>query len=161
LTGGIFGDVNGDGLPDYATSLPGTFATTTYLGNGSAWDATTTIFAAAKSFPTTVPTETASQLIDINGDGLDDWVYSSSTKMYVLLNNGTGWNANPDPQWTFATSTLYNSTSTNYYDRGIRFMDLNGDGLPDLVRAYQNTGGCFGAEVADVKAVYLNTGSGW
>ncbi|ANV99357.1 hypothetical protein LMTR13_03350 [Bradyrhizobium icense] len=162
LTGGLFGDVNGDGLPDYVTSLPGTFATTTYLGNGSAFDATTTVFAAAKSFPTTVPTETASQLVDINGDGLDDWVYSSSTNMYVLLNNGTGWTTTPDPRWTFATSTLYLGTTspTTYYDRGIRFMDLNGDGLPDLVRAYKNTTGCSG-EAADVKAVYLNTGSGW
>jgi len=162
LTGGLFGDVNGDGLPDYVTALPGTLATTTYLGNGSAFDATTTIFVAPKSFPTSVPTETASQLVDINGDGLDDWVYSSSSKMYVLLNTGTGWASTPDPRWTFATSTLYLGTSspTTYYDRGIRFMDLNGDGLPDLVRAYKNTTGCSG-EAADVKAVYLNTGSGW
>lgn len=160
LTGGLFGDVNGDGLPDYVTSLPGTLATTTYLGNGSAWDATTTVFAAAKSFPTATSTETASQLVDVNGDGLDDWVYSIGNNMYVLLNTGTGWSTSPDPHWTFATSTLYLSGGT-YYDRGIRFMDLNGDGLPDLVRSYQNTGGCSGAEVADVKAVYLNTGSGW
>jgi FG-GAP-like repeat/Phage integrase family len=149
-------------LPDYVTSLPGTFATTTYLGNGSAWDATTTVFVASKGFPTTAPTETASQLVDINGDGLDDWVYSSGNNMYVLLNNGSGWSAAPDSRWTFATSTLYagTSTPTNYYDRGIRFMDLNGDGLPDLVRAYQNST-CSGPEKADVKAVYLNTGSGW
>src|SRR5262249_23581739 len=153
LTGGLFGDVNGDGLPDYVTSLPGTIATTTYLGNGSAWDATTTVFAASKAFPTTVPTETASQLVDINGDGLDDWVYSSGNSMYVLINNGTGWPSSPDPQWTIATSTLWVSTSspTTYYDRGIRFMDLNGDGLPDLVRSYSNSG-CQG-EQATVKAV--------
>ena len=163
LTGGVFGDVNGDGLPDYASSLPGTFASTTYLGNGSAFDTTTTNFLAAKSFPTTAPTETASQLVDINGDGLDDWVYSSGNNIYTLPNTGTGWATTTDSRWTFATSTLYASTSTptTYYDRGIRFMDLNGDGLPDLVRSYQNTGGCSGPEVADVKAVYLNTGSGW
>ena len=160
LTGGVFGDVNGDGLPDYVTALPGTLATTTYLGNGSAFDATTTIFVAPKSFPTTAPTETASQLVDINGDGLDDWVYSSGSSMYVLLNNGTGWASTPSSQWTFATSTLY-SSGGSFYDRGIRFMDINGDGLPDLVRSYQNTGSCSGPEVADVKAVYLNTGSGW
>jgi RHS repeat-associated protein len=82
--------------------------------------------------------------------------------MYVLLNNGTGWNTSPDPRWTFATSTLWTSTSspTTYIDRGIRFMDINGDGLPDLVRAYKNTTGCSG-EAADVKGVWLNTGSGW
>jgi hypothetical protein len=162
LTGGLFGDVNGDGLPDYVTSLPGTFSTTTYLGNGSAWDATTTGFIAAKSFPTTVQTDTASQLVDINGDGLDDWVYSSGNNTYVLLNNGKAWATTTDARWTIATSTLQASTSTpnTFLDRGIRFMDLNGDGLPDLVRSYQNTGGC-GAEVGAYKAVWLNTGSGW
>jgi FG-GAP-like repeat len=165
ITGGIFGDVNGDGLPDYVTAIPGTISTTTYLGNGSAWDATTTAFMAAKPFPSTVQTETASQLIDINGDGLDDWVYSSGNNIYVLLNNGAGWNSVPDPRWTFGTSTLFASTSTpnTYFDRGIRFCDINGDGLPDLIRSYKVAAGdgCSGAEVADVKAVYLNTGSGW
>jgi RHS repeat-associated protein len=159
LTGGLFGDINGDGLPDYVTSLPGTFATTTYLGNGSAWDATTTTFTAAKSFPTTAQTETASQLVDVNGDGVDDWVFSAGTSTYVLLNTGTGWNTTPNPSWTIATSTLYSSGGT-FYDRGIRFMDLNGDGLPDFIRAYQNTGSCSG-EVATVKEVMLNTGNGW
>jgi hypothetical protein len=42
ITTGLFGDVNGDGLPDYVAN--GVVATTTYLGNGMAWDATTTIF---------------------------------------------------------------------------------------------------------------------
>ncbi|MBI2612527.1 VCBS repeat-containing protein [Candidatus Kaiserbacteria bacterium] len=162
LTGGLFGDVNGDGLPDYLTALTNELATSTYLGNGSAWDRTVTVFPAAKSFPSTAPTETASQLVDINGDNLDDWVYSAASSTYVLLNNGSGWNSVPDSHWTFATSTTYLSNG-NYYDRGIRFMDMNGDGLTDLVRSYLGAsgGGCVGTEVADVKAVYLNTGSGW
>src|SRR5262245_61922363 len=75
ITTGIFGEVNGDGLPDYEANAPG-YLVSAYLGNGVAWDATTRIFSAPKEFPTTVPTATASQLIDINGDGLDDWAYS-------------------------------------------------------------------------------------
>jgi hypothetical protein len=163
LTGGLFGDINGDGLPDYTTALPGTFATTTYLGNGSAWDSTTTIFVAPKSFPTTVQTETNSQLVDVNGDGLDDWVYSSGGSTYVLFNTGNGWSTTPDPHWTIATSTL-TQNGGNFYDRGIRFIDINGDGLPDFVRAFQNPSGgssCVGPDTADVKEVMLNTGSGW
>lgn len=154
--------MNGDGLPDYLTALAGQIATSSYLGNGSAWDRSVTVFPAAKSFPSTVPTETASQLVDINGDNLDDWVYSAASSTYVLLNNGTGWSSVPATEWTFATSTTYLSNG-NYYDRGIRFMDMNGDGLNDLVRSYLGAsgGGCVGTEVADVKAVYLNTGSGW
>lgn len=131
---------------------------------GSGWNGTSTIFDAAKEFPSFAsgPTETASQLVDINADGLDDWVYSNSSNTYVLLNNGLGWNSSPSPQWTVATSTLYDDPgSSNFYDRGIRFMDLNGDGLPDFVRSYQIASGCTGYERADVKTVYLNTGNGW
>ena len=77
-------------------------------------------------------------LIDINGDGLDDWVYSDGTNIYVLLNTGAGWESNAQLQWTIATSTLYQSPdlSTTYYDRGIRFLDINADGLPDFIRSY-------------------------
>jgi hypothetical protein len=60
---------------------------------------------------------------------------------------------------------LFASTSTpnTYFDRGIRFFDINGDALPDFIRAYKVGAGdgCSGAEVGDVKEVYLNTGSGW
>ena len=133
VTTGIIGEFNGDGFPDFSQNVPGTGYQNTYLGNGSTWDATTTIFPPKQDFSSP---EAASQFIDMNGDGLDDWVYSDSTHIYVLLNTGTGWNASPSPQWTIATSTLYHSGSS-YYDRGIRFMDLNGDGLPDFVRAYR------------------------
>src|SRR5207244_416869 len=78
-----------------------------------------------------------------------------------------GWESSPDPHWTIATSTFWTATSPNgYWDRGIRFLDINGDGLPDFVRAYKTDShtACSGIpdiETADVKYVYLNTGSGW
>jgi hypothetical protein len=63
-TSGIFGDVNGDGLPDYAEYLQGSIGPNAYLGNGSAWDpATTTIFTAPYTMPFSGETVTASQLI--------------------------------------------------------------------------------------------------
>ena len=80
------------------------------------WDATTTIFSAKQDF--TDPN--ASQFIDINGDGLDDWVYSDGTNIYVLLNTGTGWNASPSPQWTIATSTLYRSPQPDQCYNNVR-----------------------------------------
>jgi RHS repeat-associated protein len=169
LSGGVFGDVNGDGLPDYETSLPGGFINASaYLGNGYAWSpATTTIFYPAKDFPVSTPSNTASQLVDINGDGLDDWVYGDSSNTYVLLNKGTGWDTSPASQWTIATSTLYKDpNSTTYYDRGIRFVDMNGDGLPDFVRGYDVNvdTGCNDnshGEPGTAYIVYLNTGNGW
>ncbi len=40
-------------------------------------------------------------------------------------------------------------------DRGIRLGDVNGDGLPDLVRAFQDSDG------SEAHEVYLNHGGGW
>jgi RHS repeat-associated protein len=168
ITTGLFGDVNGDGLPDYVLSLDshldGLPPNGTYLGNGSAWDAaTSTIFVSSKQLPATNPTITNPMLIDINGDGLDDLVYSDASGTHVLLNTGTGWESSPDPHWDIATSTLFEvGTSTTFYERGIRFMDMNGDGLPDFVRSYNVpvSGGC-SSEIATVNQVMLNTGSGW
>jgi len=156
---GLFGNFNGDSLPDYVQSTPS--YSDSYLGNGSAWNITT-YFDGPKQFPSPGSSEPASQLIDLNSDGLDDWVYSEGNKIYALMNNGTGWNSSPSPQWTISTSKLYDDpSSSNYNDRGIRFMDLNGDGFPDFVRSYQIQSGCSGMEIADYKAVYLNTGNGW
>jgi hypothetical protein len=85
--------------------------------------------------PYSQPTATASQLIDINGDGLDDWVYSDGSTIHVLLNIGHGWQSSPSSNWDISTSTLYlaQSSPAVYYDHGIRFMDINGDG-PGFVR---------------------------
>jgi hypothetical protein len=133
------------------------------LGNGSAWDSTSNFYP-ERDFPATGPLATESQLIDINGDGLDDWVEGGST-INVYLNNGTGFLPQAS-QWTIATSGLYASPNGNYYDRGIRFIDMNGDGLPDFVRSYYVTadpqcGDRNYGEVANVHVVYLNTGNGW
>jgi len=167
LTTGIFGDVNGDGLPDYEQAVSSMLGDAAYLGNGQLWDAaTTSIFSPAKELPVSAPTVTNSQLIDINGDGLADWVYSDSGNTYVLLNTGTAWATSTASHWTIATSTLYLVPSSNppqYYDRGIRFIDINGDGLPDFVHAFQNSTstGNPNDEAGTYSVVMLNTGNGW
>lgn len=159
-TGGIFGDPNGDGLPDYLEWIASYYGPISYLNNGSGWTSSTNYFLPLSSFPSTQPSNISEQLIDINGDGLDDLVVSDADAAYikVYVNKGTGFTS-ASPQWTIATSTQYD-TGTTFIDRGIRFMDLNGDGLPDFVRSYQNSGSCIG-EVADAKIVYINTGNGW
>src|SRR5712692_7762145 len=152
-------------LPDYEEAVSGLgapFGDCAYLGNGFEWGAaTTTIFAPKREMPTGTATYDNSQLVDINGDGLSDWVYSDSSQTYVVLNTGTGWESSPSSQWTLSTSTLY----TNYSDRGMRFIDINGDGLPDFVRSYSmghpNAGFGGGYEEGTYQVVFLNTGLGW
>ncbi len=172
MTSGLFGEINGDGTPDYVMSLPSYTGSATYLGNGSSWTSTTTLFGAPYSMPTTQPTDIASQLVDVNGDGLDDWMSSDRYSTFVRLNTGTTWESTASSQWTIATSTLYYALAGGqggtevYYDRGIRFFDINGDALVDFVRSYSASphNACAGAantEVGNIQVVLLNTGNGW
>ncbi len=168
FTTGLFGEVNGDGFPDYVKAVSGYGGGYTFTGNGSAF-ATSSVFFPLYQLPSVSYTlYSSSQLVDINGDGLDDWVHSDDSTTYVHLNNGRGWGNATSTQWGIATSTYYKSTSgadTQYYDRGIRFVDINGDGLADFVRSYSmvSNSACTGAlpEMGNVKQVFLNTGNGW
>ncbi len=170
-TSGMFGNLDGNGYPGYVEALPsgsGITASTSYMGNGSAWTPSGD-FTAVEPFPDAAGgTVTDSQLVDINGDGLDDWVYSDANNTYVCMNTGTGWipAGSCNSPWNIATSTYYyNSGSHQYFDRGLRFIDLTGDGLPDLVESYYSpiVGGVHGnAPVSNgIDIVWLNTGSGW
>jgi len=95
------------------------------------------------------------QLIDVNGDGLPDLVvalYEEGPQSYkVWLNTGAGWQlapyAPPDYIWARCAGNTCQSD-------GRQLIDVNGDGLPDLVVALYEAG------VQSYK-VWLNTGAGW
>lgn len=171
LTSGIFADLNGTGLPSFVQRVDGHFNIATYLADGLGWSpATTTLFSAPQSFPiSATSTATSSQMVDLNADGLADWVYSDTTSTYALLNTGRGWEESPDTAWTIATTTLFFAPGggpTAYYDRGIRFADINGDGLPDFLHLYTLDNTITSASVPQPDAgtyndVLLNTGHGW
>jgi RHS repeat-associated protein len=159
---GLFGNLNGDGLVDYIASIPFCSVNGAYINAGTTtgWTASSTIFAAVANLPTSVSDTSQSELVDINGDGLDDWMHSTGGQTKFYLNTGTGW-PTYEPLFTIATSTRH----ANGWDRGIRFFDYNGDGLPDYVRSYavdnytSNT--VPHIEKGVFNYVYLNTGSGW
>ncbi len=166
---GLLGDVNNDGLIDFALSLPAIGShqpsNSTYLhsATSSPTFASTGNFSAPYTLPTDATSQDASELVDINGDGLPDWMRSSSGGTTVFcLNTGTGWDVSCTSPWTISTSTR----QVGGWDRGIRFIDVNGDGLPDYVRGYNvasyssKTVGT-DVEVATKNYVYLNTGNGF
>lgn len=115
------------------------------------------------------------RLIDMNGDGLPDFVVQKKrsaafvgaayTKgdfdMYdikVYLNGGVngGWIDGGDA-WTLEGVFLANGIANGTVDYGRALMDMNGDNLPDFVVSfYAATTSPYGQ-----KAVYLNTGKGW
>ncbi len=167
-TSGLFGNINGDGLVDYVISLPtlgsnqdsdGTYM---HVGTSSPrWSLLAGSYVPIADMPTEAASTTANELVDINGDGLDDWMTAGTSTIQFCLNTGSGWDSACSTSWNIATS----SRQTGGWDRGIRFVDFNGDGLNDYVRSY-SVASYSSATVANIEVgthnyVYLNTGSGW
>ncbi|MES0490160.1 MAG: FG-GAP-like repeat-containing protein, partial [Leptospirales bacterium] len=164
---GQFADVNGDGLPDWVranNAFDGKTRITTYINTGKGWKTS-----GKYKLPTTIYSTnsggkvmTQGRFIDINGDGLVDWVQSyrnpqGGLHRDVWLNSGKGWKK--------AASSYRLPNALIDYDYGRnkpivygQLIDVNSDGLPDWVEAYRHnpTG-----TNKTVRRAWLNTGSGW
>ena len=165
---GQFVDLNGDGLVDWISSvrLSNSSRNTTsgslnktWINDGSKWVENTTF-----APPTYLHERLGShiwqraELVDVNGDGLPDWVeaYKSPWEGNVYntwLNTGT--------QFTPAASSfnlneaIFDHPSTGPTKHRGSFVDVNGDGLRDFVRSYRSS------TTSETRATKLNTGKGW
>ncbi|PIN80432.1 hypothetical protein COV16_00915, partial [Candidatus Woesearchaeota archaeon CG10_big_fil_rev_8_21_14_0_10_34_8] len=84
---------------------------------------------------------------DLNGDGYIDMLRAQANGPHEQwLNNGAGWQ----------NTTMWNTTDkvvfvlANGQDNGTRIVDINNDGLPDILYA-----------AGKERDSYINTGSGW
>ncbi len=141
-------DLNGDGLSDWIRSYSygGALYSGAIMNNGSGFDsAANPAYQPAHPFVDTGGDgyNYGTRLMDINGDGLVDQVIAGPYGSGVRLNTGTGWESSDSSVYALP----YNLIDTGGYDIGTRFVDVNGDGLIDIVNK-QN-------------AFYLNTGNGW
>ncbi len=138
--------MNGKGLPDLIQGKNTTSTTTyaAYLNNGAGWSPNDPSWYPPLSFVSST-VSTGVILVDVNGDGLPDILQGKSGAYNVYINNGHGWTL--DPAWTLPPLPFINPAGL---DDGVRILDLNGDGLPDIIQ------GAPGALVA-----YINTGYGW
>lgn len=153
-------DVNGDGFDDVVYN-------DRYGSNGVGINTTNNTFDYSTSTNLWFNI-TNDQLTDVNGDGLQDKISkstSATTTYSVYLNNGT----------SYATSTyyVYSTGVSSIFDLGVRFVDVNNDGLVDIARSYTSNYNaippCDGfwspanprPVNQTVNEVYVNTGTGF
>ena len=156
-----FIDLNGDARPDLVSSYrnsAGTPVKQTWINTGTGWQSSPSFAAPDVLIDYQLHSEGAATgfLIDINNDGLSDFVkaHKNATGSSVLstwLNTGSGWQSNTALR---LPSVLADYSGSN--PQGIASpVDINGDGLLDIVQAHQYADG------STSKNVWLNTGNGW
>ncbi len=146
-------DVNGDGLPDIMAIDNNYIGVQLNTGSGfgpiQTW-ATSSFSPSAGWFSTAYQSRV--YVVDINGDGLPDIMAIDNNYVGVQLNTGTGFG--PIQPWAPASSPSSFSPSAGWfstsYQPRVYVVDVNGDGLPDIMGIDNNYVG-----------VYLNTGSGF
>jgi RHS repeat-associated protein len=169
-----FVDVNGDGLPDIATSYFSSYTngspkanltSSVLLNTGTTWVSSNRTFPSPMG-PKTVGspayrefTDMGVRIADVNGDGLVDVLRGylddnsspnlNLSEKIVYLNTGTGWATTSD--WQLPVEFINPDYPT--YTQGYHIADINGDRLPDLVKAVTH--------LSDVYDFHLNTGNGW
>ena len=147
-TGYYILDINGDGLPDVALNADFGSGSTFHnvwinKGDGNWTDEGTTTWSvpAYMNYPGT-------GFADLNGDGLPDVYYSysggSTNVNSIYYNNGSG--------WTLSSSTMPLNMDPSF--TGTYVIDVNGDGLADVVR---NTN--YGSS-STYHNVFINNGDG-
>ncbi len=172
-TKGSLVDVNGDGLVDWVTAFfnytsngNGIEVKTTWLNTGNGWARN-----AAYDMPDVfsqyrgIYSIPRGQFVDVNGDGLIDWMTSYQASLQspirkLWLNTGAGWQPQPAnspyllPETMFDNINGWNNISPVSHGR---FIDVNGDGLADWVASHKRPA----SGNANTRYVRLNTGKGW
>ena len=145
-------------MVDFASNTrakDGGTASHAYLNTGGGWQETASFelpYWSMAYFNATSTGDVGSHLLDLNGDGLVDFLYrhrdpGNQTEEGAFLNTGSGWQ--PANQFIPPEFTAIHGKS----DSGARFADLDGDGLVDFL--YRRNSGTV------VSGAYLNTGDGW
>jgi RHS repeat-associated protein len=138
-----------DSLGNVVTLPAVTFS---YQGHTAGWTSSST-WASPMVFSVN-GNDIGNRLVDVKNGELSDiisgYVDLSGVGHYdAYINNNHGWTENTS--WNPSSTPFSNFGS----DTGWRLADVNGDGLPDLIRGYQDSAFGFYHDA------YLNTGSGW
>jgi len=140
---GYVADVNGDGLMDIL-DMPTSGEKKIFLKQDD--NSLVTYSSYNISIPIGIDKDGATRLADVNGDGLLDLIFAPRVASYrkIYINKGINIGWVEDSSWVFPTYFVNP-------DIGTRIVDINGDGLNDIVQKYE--GGSTN--------IYLNNGHGW
>ncbi len=164
-------DVNGDALPDILIYLGGACNDIgALINNGDGTWTQDNDWNPPVPFIDTNGNDRGARFAEVNGDGLIDIVYSSSLDgQGVYINHGNGWSLSTTYVWpTDGSAPL--RFAVNGAPEGVRVLDVNGDGLSDIVKndsangsgAWINKGDGLGWQRDNdwIPPVPLGTGSG-
>lgn len=135
-----FVDVNADGRPDIVFS-------NTSFSRSEVW---------LNQYPSGGP-----------GWAKANWALPTSESNYDPVDGHTNCGSGMTTgQYPFQFSLVYLGTDSNgnkvpAAPTGVSFVDVNGDGLPDIVWSLYQAGGDADGNDVCIAAVYLNSGSGW
>lgn len=125
--------------------------------------------------------DVGAQFVDINGDGLPDFLMSGwsadGNSRGTWLNTGVSGGGDPGGGvWKKAADTynlpmpLTAELAYTSLDMGVRFVDVNDDGLPDILQSLHFNGEVYNdprvchspyPQGARMQKAWINTGSGW
>lgn len=145
-------DVTGDNLPDIVQSnlAEGDASRSTWnvwRNTGNSWSTQKEIWVDNAHISSAAFTQADTLVMDVNGDNLADIVkttYDYNTTWKVFKNTGNSWSTQSE-EW------LQAPIDAHLDQPFVRLMDVNGDGLPDVVKT--STGSTWW--------VWKNTGSSW
>ena len=143
-------DINGDGLADLVRARGS--ARYTYINNGSGWTYDSS-WNLPTSFTDSSDNDFGMRVGDINGDGLLDILCHndkssggcSRSAPDIYINNGHGFTyQNSSGPWQFPVKINESPnkeyfTNGSYQDSGLRIIDVNADGIEDLVSGYYSS----------------------
>jgi len=129
-------DVNGDGLADIIRG-DGSSSRETWLNTGNGWrlDETFTIPVEAYFVSGQDGEDQGVRLADVNGDGLIDILKGEGGNQKAWINNGQGWSE--DSSWKIPAAADF-VTGVDGENKAVRIADVNGDGLPDIIKSDRN-----------------------
>ncbi|AFM13443.1 RHS repeat-associated core domain-containing protein [Turneriella parva DSM 21527] len=168
---GDYIDVNADGLPDFIASsrdLAGNVSRLAYINTGSGWLETAEFTPPWIRHYWGVTNGTTGDYLDVNGDGLPDYVASfrdlaNNHSQTTWLNTGRGWRENTAFRaswthyyWAWECATwCHQSTAAWGGGNSGEYIDINGDGRVDYVLSFSDLPG------NNTVAAWINTNAGW